>query len=88
MSIDTVPPIWEVILSLIENNGGAFAGTMRLANEIPATHDGVMRSLRQCRKRRLIRSIHRHGGRGNLTVHKLTNQGRFILIRKNKDHIG
>jgi Fe2+ or Zn2+ uptake regulation protein len=76
MIIYTLTPIGEAILQQLAQNGGSYSGTTRLVDQIPASPDGVYKALRHCRHTGLIRSLHTHGGRGNLALHKLTRKGR------------
>jgi hypothetical protein len=91
MMPEAIPEVARIILRLIDASGGSYVGTLNLCQEIPATEDGVLRSLRRCRERRLIKSIHSHGGRGHKAIHRLTAKGRreagYVLTQKGKDHV-
>jgi hypothetical protein len=83
----SLPQIPEFILKILDANGGSYSGTMRLANEIPASRLGVLYGLRRCQHDHLVKSIHSHGGRGHKSVHRLTRAGRWILTQKGKEHV-
>lgn len=87
MSPQIFPQIRMVILSLLDESGGMYKGTMRLAELIPADKHAVIRSLHGCQRDGLIRSYHTHGGRGHMTIHRLTDQGRYVLTQKGKDYV-
>ena len=89
MSPQIFPQIRMVILSLLDESGGMYKGTLRLAELIPADQHAVIRSLPGCQRDGLVRSIHTHGGRGrgHMTTHRLTSQGRYVLTQKGKDYV-
>jgi len=87
MNPDFIPTIQNVILSVLDANGGSYYGTKRLAEIIPAHPKSVGVALHACRKTGLVRSLHTHGGRGHLALHRLTRQGRYVLTQKGKDHV-
>lgn len=64
MSPQIFPQIRMVILSLLDESGGMYKGTLRLAELIPADQHAVIRSLHGCQRDGLVRSIHTHGGAG------------------------
>lgn len=80
--------IQDVILTVLEENGGGFSGTMRLAEIVPAADRSIQRTLQECRARRLIKSIRTHGGRGHKTLHRLTTAGvRYVLTQKGDEYV-
>lgn len=70
MSPQIFPQIRMIILTLLDESGGMYKGTMRLAGLIPADQHAVIRSLHGCQRDGLIRSVHSHGGcgRGHMTT--------------------
>jgi hypothetical protein len=82
-----LPQLQEAVLQVIGANGGTFAGTLRLTEEIPADPRELIRNLRRCQHDHLIKSIRSHGGRGHKSVHRLTRAGRWVLTQKGKQHV-
>ena len=82
-----LPQIREIILKVLDANGGCYAGTMRLAELIPADTREVLRILHQCQHSGLVSTIASHGGRGHKSVHRLTRQGRYVLTQKGREHV-
>jgi hypothetical protein len=78
ISAQKIPEVHRLIAKLLVENGGKYKGTNQLCESIQATRDGVLRSLRNAKKYRLIRSIHPRGscGRGHQTIWVLTEKGR------------
>jgi len=73
-----IPEVHRLIAKLLVDNGGKYQGTNQLCESIQATRNGVLQSLHNAKKYRLIRSIHSHGscGRGHKTIWILTEKGR------------
>jgi DNA-binding PadR family transcriptional regulator len=71
-----LPQLQEAVLQVIGANGGTYAGTLRLTEEIPADPRELIRNLRRCQHDHLITSRQSHGGRGHKSVHRLTQKGR------------
>ena len=82
MNRKVIPQIRKLIFKLLVQNGGSYKGTMRLAENIPATTQGVIRSLHRCQQEQLIKSIHPHAGRGHQTIYILTKKGKQAACSK------
>jgi DNA-binding HxlR family transcriptional regulator len=72
-----IPEVHRLIVRLIATAGGQVQGTNQICEAIPATPDGVLRSLRHAKKYQLIRrSKSATCGRGHKSTWKLTKKGR------------
>jgi hypothetical protein len=72
-----IPEVHSLIARCLAENGGSVEGTNALCQAIPATPDGVLRSLRKASKYKLIRrSKSAQRGRGHKSTWKLTKKGR------------
>jgi hypothetical protein len=67
--------ILQYILKILQTNNGKFEGTGALCNMVPASTNGVHRTLTIARHKRLVTSIRTHGGRGHRSIHRITRKG-------------
>jgi hypothetical protein len=76
-----LPQLQEAVLQVIGANGGTYAGTISLTEEIPADPRELIRNLRRCQHDHLVKSIRSRGGRGHKSVHRLTQKGKQHVNR-------
>jgi DNA-binding MarR family transcriptional regulator len=68
--------ICESILHVLDANGGRVAGTIHLARTVYVDEHNINRSLNQLQRSGLIKSSRSRCGRGQKSIHQLTQKGR------------